>query len=121
MNTKLKKMIPTALIVLLAIPMVLAGLAKLAGTVELHQSFEMMGMPTWFGYFIGLCELAGGIGLLIARLSSLAAIALVPIMLGAVYFHLAYAVPSALPAIIFTLLALIVAYLKREDAIWHRV
>ena len=118
MNAKLKKIIPTTLIVLLALPLVVAGLAKLAGTPELHQSFEMMGMPTWFGYFIGLCELVGGIGLLISRFSALAALALIPIMLGATYFHLAYEVPSALPAIVFTLLAATVVYLKRQEAIW---
>lgn len=118
MTTKYKKMIPTILAVLLAIPMVLAGLAKLAGTPELHQSFEMMGMPVWFGYFIGLCELVGGIGLLVSRFSALAAAALIPIMLGAAFFHIAYEVPSALPAIIFILIAGSVTYLKRQDAIW---
>jgi hypothetical protein len=35
-----------------------------------------------------------------------------------VYFHTAYAVPSVIPAIAFTLLAAIVVYLRREEAIW---
>ncbi|MGB0898077.1 MAG: DoxX family protein [Psychrobium sp.] len=118
MNVKLKKMIPTILSVLLALPMILAGVAKLAGTPELHQSFEVMELPTWFGYFIGLCELAGGIGLLIPRLSALAAIALMPIMLGAAYFHIAYDVPSALPALIFTFLATIIASLRMKEGFW---
>lgn len=118
MNAKIKKSMPTVLAALLAIPMVLAGAAKLAGTPELHQSFEMMGMPTWFGYFIGACELAGGIGLLIPRLSSLAAVALVPVMLGAAYFHIVYAVPSAVPAIAFMTLALIIAYIRRNQGFW---
>ena len=116
--SKLKTMAPTVLAVLFAIPMILAGLAKIAGTPELHQSFEMMGLPEWFGYFIGLAELLGGIGLLVSRFSALASLALIPIMLGAAYFHIVYAVPSAIPAIAFTLLAIIVVYLKREEAIW---
>jgi uncharacterized membrane protein YphA (DoxX/SURF4 family) len=116
--SKFKVMTPKVLAVLLAIPMILAGLAKLAGTPELHQSFQMMGLPEWFGYFIGLAELLGGIGLLVSRFSALASLALIPIMLGAVYFHIAYAVPSAIPAIAFTLLATVVVYLRREEAIW---
>lgn len=118
---KLKLMTPKILAALLAIPMILAGFAKLAGTPELHQSFEMMGLPQWFGYFIGLAELVGGIGLLVSRFSALASLALIPIMLGAAYFHIAYSVPSAVPAIAFTLLAGIVAYLRREEAMWFPI
>jgi putative oxidoreductase len=42
-----------------------------------------MGAATWFRYFIGLVELAGGIGLLVPRLAALAAIGLALLMVGA--------------------------------------
>ena len=96
---------------LLALPMILAGGAKLAGVEALHQSFQLIGLPTWFGYFIGAAELAAGIALFLPRLAALAALGLIPIMLGATWFHLVYAIPSALPAIIFTLLS---AYIARH-------
>jgi len=116
---KTKKLLPLLPIVLLALPMIFAGLAKLAGVPELHQSFIAMNLPKWFGYFIGSAELAAGIGLLIPRLSAWAATGLIPIMLGAVYFHLAYAVPSALPAVIFTVLSVLAIYLRRKQTAWY--
>ncbi len=42
----------------------------------------------WFMYFIGAVEVAGGIGLLISRLSSLAASGLALMMVGAVATHI---------------------------------
>lgn len=118
---KLIQILPKSLTVLLAIPMILAGGLKVAGTPELHQSFAMMGLPEWFGYFIGLAELVGGLGLLVSRFASLASAALMPIMIGAAYFHIAYNVPSAAPALVFLILAGIVTYLRRKEAIWFPI
>ena len=112
------KLLPWLAIILLGLPMIIAGSAKLAGVPELHQSFALLGLPKWFGYFIGLAELAAGIAVFVKRMSALAALGLVPIMLGAAYFHVAYAVPSAVPALVFILLSLGVIYYRRSDAIW---
>ena len=62
-----------AAIGLSALAFAAAGVAKLMGVPMVHASFANMGLPSWFGYFIGICELAGAIGLLIRRLSGLAA------------------------------------------------
>jgi putative oxidoreductase len=56
---------------------------KLLGETSTVQSFEDMGAATWFRYFIGLVELAGGIGLLVPRLAGLAAVGLALLMVGA--------------------------------------
>lgn len=56
---------------------------KLFGEVHAVQTFEDMGAATWFRYFIGLVELAGGIGLLVPRLAGLAAAGLALLMVGA--------------------------------------
>jgi putative oxidoreductase len=56
---------------------------KLFGEASTVQSFEDMGAATWFRYFIGLVELAGGIGLLVPRLAGLAAAGLALLMVGA--------------------------------------
>jgi putative oxidoreductase len=50
-----------------------AGVAKLLGVPYVHSSFPKLGLPVWFGYFIGLCEVLGSIGLLMPPLSALAA------------------------------------------------
>ena len=78
-----------------------------------------MGLPAWFGYVIGGAEVLGGIGLLIPRLSALAATGIIPIMLGAIYFHLTYEVPSAAPALVFILLAVYTIFSRKNQAIWY--
>lgn len=112
------KWIPT---VLLALPLIGAGTAKLMGVEALHASFNAMGLPDWFGYFIGAAELAGGFGLLIPKLSALAATGIVPIMLGAVYFHIAYATPSAIPAVVFIALAVYTIVVRKAQAAWYPI
>ena len=106
-----KRYAPYLLFILPAIAFALAGTFKLLGTPELHQSFAAMGLPGWFGYFIGACELAGAIALVfLPALRKLAAVGLLIIMAGAIYFHVAYEVPSAVPAIILSLLLIGVIY-----------
>ncbi|TDO96737.1 DoxX family protein [Marinomonas balearica] len=112
---KIKNWLP---VILLALPIIGAGGAKLAGIPELHQSFETMGLPSWFGYFIGAAEVTAGIGLLVPRWSALAATGLLPILLGAIYFHLTYGVPSPAPAAVFLVLAVLVIFMRRKQAIW---
>lgn len=92
-----------------------AGAGKLAGVPELHQSFSLMGLPVWFGYFIGISEFAGAIGLWFRKLSIYAAAGLIIIMVGAAYFHIAYAVPSAIPAfVLIAVLAGIIVLRKKQ-------
>ena len=103
----IKNQAPRLLYILPAIAFAAAGIAKLMGVPAVHASFEMMGLPGWFGYFIGLAEAAGAVGLLMLRTRKLAAIGLALIMIGAIYFHIAYGVPSALPAaVLFALCGL---------------
>ncbi|GGQ42568.1 DoxX family protein [Couchioplanes azureus] len=56
---------------------------KLVGEATAVQTFEDMGAATWFRYFIGLVELAGGVGLLVPRLAGPAAVGLALLMVGA--------------------------------------
>ena len=70
--------------VLLALIVGAAGIAKLMGVPMVHQSFAILGLPSWFGYFIGAAEVAGAVGLFIPALSRLAAAGLAIIGAGAV-------------------------------------
>lgn len=103
----IKRYGPHLLYILPALAFAAAGAGKLAQTPDLLAAFEVMGLPWAFGMFIGLAELAGAIGLLWSRTRLAAAAGLSTIMLGAVYFHVAYGVPSPIPALV--LLALLVA------------
>ena len=67
-----------------------AGVAKLMGLPEVHHSFSVLGLPAWFGYFIGASEVALAIAVFVAPLCRLAATGSAVILCGAIYYHLAH-------------------------------
>ncbi|MCD2194415.1 DoxX family protein [Actinomycetospora endophytica] len=60
-----------------------SGLPKLFGEAYAVQIFDELGGGPWLRLFVGLAEVAGGIGLLVPRLAGLAATCLVVLMVGA--------------------------------------
>lgn len=103
----------------LAFAMIASGVGKLAGVEMLHDSFATMGLPAWFGYFIGAAEVLGGIAVLVPRLCAIAATGLAVIMAGAVYYYLAYTVESPFLAIVLLLLCGFAIYSRKDQAIWY--
>jgi len=94
-----------------------SGTSKVLGVEQMAQSFTNYHLPLWFMTFIGACEIAGAIGLLIRRLSALAALGLAIIMLGAISIHLMYdAPPMAAPAAVLLVLMGFVAWQRRPGA-----
>jgi uncharacterized membrane protein YphA (DoxX/SURF4 family) len=92
--------------ILLALPLIAFGSAKLFGVPQFHESFKALGLPGWFGYFIGACEVAGAVGLFIKPLRTLAAGGIGAILVGALYFHATHPPAAAgVPALILLLLA----------------
>ena len=73
----------TIVSVLLALLFLLNGGMKLAGMMV--EQFEMWGYSGWFQYLIGVAETAAGVGFLMTKTRFLAAVAMVPVMLGAIY------------------------------------
>ncbi|MEM7471574.1 MAG: DoxX family protein [Pseudomonadota bacterium] len=103
-------------IVLAGAAFIAAGSAKLSGVEMMHQSFADMGLPSWFGYFIGACEVAGGIGLFIRPLSGLAALGLACIMLGALYYHITFPPVSAgVPSAVLLIIVALIFSVRRKD------
>ena len=80
------------------------------------KMFGSMGLPGWFGGFIGGAELLGGLGLLVPPTVRWAARGLLAIMAGAVLMH-ATVLPGGMakggPAIVFLLLLLALLWLRR--------
>lgn len=96
---------------------VAAGGMKLSGAEQMHASFAMLGLPVWFGYFIGACEVAGGIGIWVKKVSALAAAGLGIIMLGAVYFHVTNPpVMAGIPALVLGIFAVVIFMQRRKQA-----
>jgi putative oxidoreductase len=89
--------------VLLAAFFVFAAAPKLLGEPTAVAAFQAIGFGEWFRYLTGACELGGAIGLLIPRLSGVAALGLVGVMVGATLTNL-FLLPGAAPLAIVTVL-----------------
>jgi uncharacterized membrane protein YphA (DoxX/SURF4 family) len=74
--------------VVLALQFAGGGLAKLAGSPELVDLFTSIGAGQWLRYVVGALEVAGAVGLLVPRLSGLAALGLAALMVGATVTNL---------------------------------
>ncbi len=102
--------------VLLGLAFVASGANKLkdlAGTVAM---FGSLGLPAALAYVVAFGEVLGGIGLLLPRFTRYAALALLPIMVGAVVMH-ATKIPGGLkggvPALVLLVLLGVVVWLRR--------
>lgn len=95
--------------ILLGVFMIAASAGpKLIGHESAAEGFDLIGWGDWFMYAIGAVELLGGVGLLVARVSGLAAIGLSLLMVGAAIFNatvLDY--PVATPLILLVLFVFI--------------
>lgn len=69
--------------ILLAVFFVIAAVPKLAAAHSAVQMFGDIGAGQWLRYLVGTAELAGGVGLVVPRLSGLAAAGLAVDMAGA--------------------------------------
>lgn len=75
----------------LALIFLASGGAKLAGLDFEIQAFARWGYPIEFMYAVGVAEVAGGLALLVRRVSALAAVGLTALMVGAVATHVIHA------------------------------
>ena len=95
-----------------------AGTAKLLGADMEVQTFARFGMSLTFMRFIGVCELAGAIGLLIPRLTTWAGLGLMIVMGGAIVSHLRFdGVPPAVPAAVLMALMGYAGWQRRHSAL----
>jgi uncharacterized membrane protein YphA (DoxX/SURF4 family) len=87
MSPKIRTGLTWTLRIVLALLFTLAALPKMAGAESWITRFEDWGYPVWFMYVTGALELAGAGGLLIPKISRLAALGLIAVMMGAVLTH----------------------------------
>ncbi|GHA60590.1 hypothetical protein GCM10008927_27660 [Amylibacter ulvae] len=96
-----------------------AGVAKLSGNPMMLESFTKLGLPDWFGAFIGTCEVAGAIGIWIRRMAAPAALGIAFIMVGAMYYHLSHTpMQQGIPALVIFLCAVYTFVRERYHAFW---
>ncbi|HEX6447202.1 MAG TPA: DoxX family protein [Streptosporangiales bacterium] len=99
---------------------VFASAPKLLGDPTAVAMFHVIGFGEWFRYLTGACELAGAIGLLIPRLSGVAATGLVGLMIGASLTNLFLLPGMASTAAVTVLLGVVfavIAWARRDRTV----
>jgi putative oxidoreductase len=96
--------------VLLAFQFVMAGLAKVGGDPAMVEMFATIGVGQWFRYVVGALEIAGAVGVLVPRLSGLAALGLICLMVGATLTNLFILGANPLLPIVLLLVSAVVAW-----------
>jgi uncharacterized membrane protein YphA (DoxX/SURF4 family) len=90
-----------------------AGLTKLAGDPAMVQMFTDVGAGQWLRILVGVCEVAGAVGVLVPRLAVAAASGLALLMIGATVTNLAVLQASPVPSAALLVLAVLVAWGRR--------
>ena len=107
---------------LLAFAFTASGVNKFLHLPATVGMFGSLGLPAWFTYLVAGGEVLGGLGLLALRFVRPAAMALIIIMLGAVFMHAtkipggllpADGKPNGLPALVLLTLLVVVLLLRR--------
>jgi len=100
-----------ACVIVLAAAFVMVGASKLTGAsaVRWGERFAHWGLPARGAFVVGVLEVVGGIGLLIARSRRAAAATLVVLMIGALATHLVNGEPfRGVPPLVLGGLAIVV-------------
>lgn len=115
MSPSLRNTIAWILQVLLGLFFIFAGFNKLRDLPATVGMFGNLGLPSVLAYVVGGAELLGGIGLLVPRLTRLAASGLLIIMIGAVFIHITK-IPGGLfggiPALVCLVLLMVLLWLR---------
>ena len=101
--------------VVLAAQFASGGILKLTGSQSMVDMFVTIGAGDWFRFLVGVLEIAGAIGLLIPRLTGLAAACLAALMVGAAITQAAILGGAPVIEIVFLVLATVVAYHRRDS------
>jgi putative oxidoreductase len=105
----------TALTYLLAAVFVYTSYTKFSGSTASVQTFDDIGAGQWLRYSTAGLELAGAIGLLIPRLTGLAAACLTALLVGAVLSQLIFVTDANIttPAVLMVITGLL-AWFRRD-------
>ncbi len=103
----MKKIIKTALWIVLGGMFIMAGGAKLMGNHSQVAHFAQWGYPLWFLYVIGLVEVGGGVCLFIPKVQFYGIVVLSVTMIGAALTHLRAGEMGAFPVPVVLLILLV--------------
>jgi putative oxidoreductase len=93
----------------------MSGFMKLSGNEQMVQMFDLIGIGQWFRYVTGVIEFSSAILLLIPALSGVAALIIIPTMIGAIFTHLFIVGGSPALPIGLLIAMTIVAWGRKEE------
>ena len=101
--------------IIVAVGILLAGVAKLLGAKPIAEQFEEFGLAPWMKRAVGVLEVAGAAGLFIEPLALWAAIGLALLIIGAVGNHLKvkHPISQSAPAGLLFILSLLLILLGK--------
>jgi putative oxidoreductase len=115
--TKIQKITYYVLLVLISLGFILAAIPKLMDEPVAAAGFATDHLPVWFMYVIGVAEIAGAIGLWIAKLRKWAAYGLWIILAGAVVTTVIFVnVSTAIIPVVYAMILGIIYWLKSRPA-----
>jgi uncharacterized membrane protein YphA (DoxX/SURF4 family) len=101
--------------VLMAALFLFAGGSKLMGSPMMVQTFDQVGFGQWFRYFTGLCEVVGGVGVLIPSYSGLAALLLLCVDVGAFIAQISVLHEDWIHTVVIGAILAALIYLQRDS------
>ena len=105
MPQRVSNVVAWVLSVLLGLSFVFAGWPKIEPGPGMIRRFENWGYSAEFAVVIGIAELLAGIAILVRPVSFYAALAIVVLMIGAIYTHVSSGIGSSLFAVVYLLMA----------------
>lgn len=99
----------------LALQFAAGGLLKLGGSPEMVAMFTTIGVGQWLRVLVGVLEIAGALGLLIPRLSGLAALGLAGLLMGATATNLLLLGADPWFPLVLLVLSVLVAVARRRQ------
>ena len=101
----------------LGLTYLIAGVSKLIGNAAMVALFQAVGFGQWFRYAVGATETTGAMLLFTAKWSGIAAVTLVPLMVGAVVTGFLVPGESPVPAVLCLIGLIAVAWHRRAATI----
>lgn len=92
-----------------ALVFLFAALGKFTADPQVMTTFNAIGLGAWFRYLIGALEVLGVLALFVPRLTGLAGLAFVALMVGATITQLVVHLSPVLPLVVLVLSAVVAA------------
>lgn len=107
--------------ILVGLMFVMVGVMKFRDPIWV-RNFARWGYPDGFYMVVGVLEAAGGVALLIPRLTTYAAWLLIAVMAGAALTHVVHGEMQRFPVpFVYLLLTALVGWLRRNSALRARI